>query len=941
MNISHYRLEEEIGRGGMGVVYRAVDSRLGRAAAIKLLPPDATADPERHRRFVREAQAASALNHPNIVTIYEIGEDAGTTFIAMELVDGTPLDQVLAGGPLPLATALDYGTQIAGALEVAHSGGIIHRDIKPANIIITREGRVKVLDFGLAKLIQRNPTDATITAATVAGTVMGTAAYMSPEQAEGHPVDSRSDIFSFGAVLYEMLAGRRPFGGSSPAGLISAILRDEPPPIRTTRPDAPMGVEAILRRTLAKDPAARYPHADTLHADLAAIHARLTRPPAPAWRRPVVLIPVALLLVAAAGLGVWQTVQSRRARWARQQAIPEIERLLASGQNLAAVRLAGEAERYAPDEVGRVRQAWYPVNYSTTPEGADVAVHDYLAVEGPWLPLGQTPLAGQRLPFGYYRVRVDKSGYAPLEIAGGPANRRVLALPRHDAVPEGMVPVPGGPFSVGVAAEVRLPDFWIDRLEVTNQQFKRFVDANGYADQQYWTIPFADNGRTLPFAEAIARFRDTTGRPGPASWELGTFPAGQADFPVGGLSWFEANAYARFAGKSLPTVYHWYRAAPREEVSSDILQLSNFDGTGPVKAGERRGLGPWGTLDMAGNVKEWCTNIVAGTALRYILGGSWNEPHYRYVEEDGRSPWERRPTFGVRLVKTPEPDGESGRPIARLTGDPKSVVPVSDDLFDVYRRFYSYDRTPLNARVDHTDDTPEYWRMETISFDAAYGGERVPAHLFLPKTGKPPYQTVVLFPSRYAVSAGSSQNLDYLRFSFIVRSGRAVLYPVYQGTYERRKPESDGPTQLRELQVQWAKDFFRGVDYLETRKEIDSDRLAYYSLSMGAYFGPIPVALEPRIKTAVFASGGMRFNYPPEIQTANFMPRVKVPVLLINGRDDFQSPLEAQQRVLELLGTPPEHKLHIALEGGHVPTDARGMIRHVLDWLDKYLGSVK
>ena len=145
---------------------------------------------------------------------------------------------------------------------------------------------------------------------------------------------------------------------------------------------------------------------------------------------------------------------------------------------------------------------------------------------------------------------------------------------------------------------------------------------------------------------------------------------------------------------------------------------------------------------------------------------------------------------------------------------------------------------------------------------------------------------------------------------------------------------------MRDEQVQWAKDFFRAVDYLATRKDIDMERLAYYSLSMGAYFGPIPVSLEPRIKVAVFASGGLRFNFPPEIQPANFAPHVKVPVLLVNGRDDFQAPLPAQRRLLELLGTPPEHKRHVALDGGHVPTDMRGMIREVLDWFDKYLGPV-
>ena len=230
--------------------------------------------------------------------------------------------------PLPVATALDYAVQIASALAGAHASGIIHRDIKPANIVITRDGRAKVLDFGLAKLIERGPTEATITgAATEPGLIMGTAAYMSPEQAEGRLVDARSDIFSFGAVLYEMLAGRRPFSGSTHVGVITSILRDQPAPVRTTRPDAPADVDAIIQRALAKDPAARYQDASALRADLVAAHAKLTRPAEAGWRRPAVLVPVVVLLLAVAGFSVWQLMQAREAQRVRRETIPQIEKL--------------------------------------------------------------------------------------------------------------------------------------------------------------------------------------------------------------------------------------------------------------------------------------------------------------------------------------------------------------------------------------------------------------------------------------------------------------------------------------------------------------------------------------------------------------------------------------------------------------------------------------
>jgi dienelactone hydrolase len=233
------------------------------------------------------------------------------------------------------------------------------------------------------------------------------------------------------------------------------------------------------------------------------------------------------------------------------------------------------------------------------------------------------------------------------------------------------------------------------------------------------------------------------------------------------------------------------------------------------------------------------------------------------------------------------------------------------------------------------ESVPEY-RKESVSFDGAYGGERVPAYLFLPTNVKPPYQVVVFFPSGYAVNLLSSRYLDLRAFDFIVRSGRALLYPVYQGTFERRRNRLSGPSAARDTDVQRTKDLFRAVDYLETRPELDTTRLAYYGLSMGAYFGPIPVSLEPRFKVAIFAAGGLEFDQPAEIQPANFAPRVKVPVLLVNGREDFSNSLEAQRRFLELMGTPAADKRHAVLEGGHAP-----FIREVLDWLDKYLGPVK
>ena len=941
--LSHYRIIGLLGAGGMGEVYKAEDTRLKRLVAIKLLTPALSEQADAKQRLIVEAQAASALDHPNICTIYEIDETAdGRVFLVMAYYDGETLAKRIARGRVPAGEAIDILVQLTRAVAVAHEAGVIHRDIKPANVFLCARSagdgsRVKLLDFGIAKLADQ-------TGITRTGATLGTVAYMAPEHIAGHAIDQRADIWSIGVVLYELITGHRPFDGSNPLSVMKSITESEPPPPSASLADVPAAVDAIVMRAMAKRPEERYRSARELlsafeSSGLSLSTATQTMPVmVPASRPPRAKRWLAAGAAAAVAIAAVSWFQAQRLRADEitetvrdLRALAEAEKFTQAFRRLHTLRPELAAD---PAVISTSRDFYLPLSIVTEPPGASVLVKGYDEPDAEWMPLGTTPIDTRGFVMAV-RWRISKDGYETFEGSGPPtaAGEVRFSLTPKGTMPDGMVQVPSSPLTGGST----LPEFFIDRYEVTNKAFKAFIDAGGYRNASYWPPTFVSNGRALTFAQATAQFRDATGRPGPASWELGTYPDGQDDFPVGGISWYEAKAYAKYAGKSLPTVHHW-RAAALQSIQSQVLESSNFSGKGPVRVGSIPSLGAYGTYDMAGNVKEWCDNEVDGK--RYSLGGGWNEPNYQYQSGDSRWPMDRSGNLGVRLIISREPVPHTAfDPVPQLFRNYGREKPVNDEVFAGFVRLYAYDATDLAAKIESVDET-EAWRVERVSYAAAYGNERVPAYLYLPKNAKPPYQAVVYFPHSGGTMVDSFQQAEMNYLAFLVKSGRALMFPMYQGMYERRiKTPISGPNAYREVVLQQVKDARRSIDYLQTRSDIAADKVAFFGVSLGGNRASIVMAVEPRFKTGILWSGGLpNANNPPEVDPFNFAPRVTMPLLMLNGRDDFTFPVDTSQEPLfRLFGTPAADKGRGLYDGGHVFPFSR-MIKDSLDWLDRYLG---
>jgi eukaryotic-like serine/threonine-protein kinase len=697
-------------------------------------------------------------------------------------------------------------------------------------------------------------------------------------------------------------------------------------------------------------------------------------PPSPPsgsrWRRGA--ITALTLVVVAAAIGLWLQHRAEQS-WLTQEAMPALQAFIDKDANGKAFLLAQEIERRIGP--GTVTDATWgevaaTVTIDSSPAGADVSYRLYDDFEGDWVPLGRTPLNDIRLPHDWLVVRYQKDGfetalratsspgvYAParsLTITGVTAGdvHRVELTPAGK-VPAGMVWVPASNFPLhypgfAMSAPLATPAFYVDRLETTNAQFQEFVDADGYGDARWWTdLEFNDGATALDRQAAVARFTDSTGKPAPAGWELGAFLPDTADQPVTGISWFEAMAYTRFRGKSLPSLQLWVRAAVTlveccEPIGPKMAQFGNF-GARLVDVGTTAAVGPYGTLDAGGNAAEWVLNSQGG--LRLATGGSAGEAPYMFYYNDPVSPWDRSGSRGIRAVKLdstldPRLAADIPAPV-----DVPMATPLSAEAFDAVVATYAFVPAAAEPRIEAETKT-SYGTLRRISLRSGIGEERFTAYILIPANATPPYQSVLAMSGVEGfVAKGRIEDwLDWTTenfFSPFLRSGRAVVWPVWYGSYERfddlaYDASFDGAG-WRERYRNWRRDAHAVISYLESSPDF-SGRVGFLAVSFGAIMSPRLLYLVPDFKAAILVSGGNGSSSP---ETAAFVRHVTTPTLFLNGRFDYLVPSSMAQRYYDNIATPPDHKRRVAYDTGHWPLPRNQLTREIDEWLDRYLGDAK
>jgi serine/threonine protein kinase len=662
--ISHYKILEEIGRGGMGEVYLALDMDLERQVAIKFLPKELTKDDENVERFKREAKSAASLNHPNIITIYEIGMSDDEYFIVMEYVQGETLREKLdRERQLAFREINDILKQVCTGLEKAHEAGIVHRDIKPENIFINEDGRVKILDFGLAKL--RGSSKLTKDLST-----LGTIRYISPEQARGEETSARSDIWSTGIILYEMITGITPFKGDYEQAVIYGILNEEPRRPEEIRKDIPLELIHIINQSLQKIPEQRYQSMSALLSDINPLQKnKKTVKQSKSIPSKFTYLSIVFIIIISVAVYLYLNTKHFDLNQVMSQVTPFIERDDYDGAYDYLVNSGIEVGDLEDNKL--YNKIVGALSIDSKPQNVDISLsrirHKPKLHLDPDSFLGETPLVNHPFFAGEYFLQLflseSKSFRFIIELIPNDTLYISRSLEPKYFSEEDMILIETGKNFKGEP----VPSFYIDINEVTNRDYFNFVSAGGYRLSHLWPEKMIIKNHIVPQEQALKVFVDQTGISAPRHWSGGKYPQGTENYPVTGVTWYEANAYAIWAGKQLPIWKQWWRAAvgtdgrifPWGNDVSTISERANFGAVSLRQVGSfPLGLSYFGCLDMAGNVTEWLRDSNGIENPARTVGGSWQNPSYMF-EPIHASPFQRDYSsidIGFRCVK--EIEGE-------------------------------------------------------------------------------------------------------------------------------------------------------------------------------------------------------------------------------------------------------------------------------------------
>ena len=982
--ILHYKITDKLGQGGMGIVYKAEDTKLKREVAIKFLPHSFNVSEKDKEKLKAEAQIAAGLNHPNIATVYAIEEFGDDTFIVMEYVKGKELKdlfKVPSGRKFKLSEIIDYALQITEGINTAHKKGIIHRDIKSSNIMLSDDGRIRVMDFGLAH-IHGDPNF------TKKGSTPGTTAYMSPEQLKGEEVDFRSDIWSLGIVLFEMLTGQPPFHGNFDQAIIYSILHERPKSIKKLNPDVPDELEQIVLACLEKDRKKRIQSTEELLTKLKAIKSNSSLSISGKFSASrlkisktglVASIIISSILIL---LAVFLPIKKIFIPVNVEDLTKQLDTLVSERNYFAAFDLAKEYQNELSDNPTFNQLSLFiydTLSISTNPEEANIYLKRFDPTDQNSTNkreyVGVTPINNLMVARGDYLVTIEKVGYSAVQriaasfpiIKEYPVPRRVInisaKLLKTNEIDSNMVFVPGSDYKVVSWSlfnlpEVKLNDFQIDKYEVSNAAFKEFISAGGYVKKEYWKHPFIKDGKEISWNDAMKLFIDRSQLPGPRSWINQDFPEGKGNYPITDISWYEAVAYAEFKGKSLPNVYQWEKAARNGVINYQGMSLpwgvvysldksderANFKGKGtePVDKYEF-GISAFGCYNMAGNVKEWCLNNSSDGYS--ITGGSWEDIYYVYGDFGSVPGFYSSKSLGFRCVRN----------LAAVENDPASASinrdhkvetykPVAESEYKKLLTYYNYDKRPLNSKVLFREEK-ENWIEEKIEFDCPLG-DRITGFLFLPKNAQEPFQSIVWDPHGAVYELGAPANWSAeILFSGNIKSGRALFVIVPKGSPSRKWEYGENWPDIstvlyRDRIIHWVTENRVGLDYLSTRKEIDMKKLVWLPTSHIDQ-GLIIPAVDSRFHSVVLVACGIYSDSKkalPEANPINFVSHYNVPTYLLYGKYDEVMPYNLSVEPFYKLLT--NHKDMQLVNSGHIPPiEIRVPI--INNWLDESLGLVK